>query len=138
MKFNFRRYSTAPEAGRRSGTGGGGGTGGTGDPLREEETARGARVAVPPPGAYEVGRRRMALSNPRLKAPGTERLELNYDEPPSNLAFKFKLRRYNEVGDPWRKRPDPRRRSEAFISKEYRFQVRRCRLTVSKPVLNRM
>jgi hypothetical protein len=32
---------------------------------------------------------------PTLKAPGTERLKLKYDEPPSNFALKFKLRRYN-------------------------------------------
>jgi len=32
---------------------------------------------------------------PTLKAPGTERLKLKYDEPISNSAFKFNLRRYN-------------------------------------------
>ena len=34
---------------------------------------------------------------PKLKAPGTKRLKLKYDEPISNFAFKFKLRRCNEV-----------------------------------------
>jgi len=29
-----------------------------------------------------------------LKAPGTKRLKLLYDEPPSNFAFKSNLRRY--------------------------------------------
>ena len=29
-----------------------------------------------------------------LKAPGTKRLKLKYDEPLSNFAFKFNLRRY--------------------------------------------
>ena len=33
---------------------------------------------------------------PRLKAPGTERLKVNHDEPPSNDGFKFSLRRYDE------------------------------------------
>ena len=33
---------------------------------------------------------------PMLKAPGTKRLKLKYDETPSNVAFKFDLRRYNE------------------------------------------
>jgi len=28
-----------------------------------------------------------------LKAPGTSRLKLKYDEPPSNFAFNFNLRR---------------------------------------------
>jgi hypothetical protein len=32
---------------------------------------------------------------PRLKAPGTKRLKLKHDEPPSKLAFKFSLRRYS-------------------------------------------
>jgi len=31
---------------------------------------------------------------PALKAPGTKRLELIYDGPLSNFAFKFNLRRY--------------------------------------------
>ena len=34
---------------------------------------------------------------PMLKAPGTKRLKLKYDEPPSNFAFKFNLRRYSMV-----------------------------------------
>ena len=29
-----------------------------------------------------------------MKAPGTKRLKLNYNEPLSNFAFKFNLRRY--------------------------------------------
>ena len=37
---------------------------------------------------------------PTLKAPGTKRLKLQYDEPPSSFALKFKLRRYIEcAGD---------------------------------------
>jgi len=32
---------------------------------------------------------------PMLKAPGTKRLKLNYDEPLSNFAFEFNLRRYS-------------------------------------------
>jgi hypothetical protein len=32
---------------------------------------------------------------PTLKAPGTNRLKLNYDALLSNVAFKFNLRRYN-------------------------------------------
>ena len=31
---------------------------------------------------------------PTLKAPGTECLKLECDEPPSNFAFKINLRRY--------------------------------------------
>ena len=34
---------------------------------------------------------------PKLKAPGYTRLKLRYDEPPSNFAFKFKLRLYMKV-----------------------------------------
>ena len=32
--------------------------------------------------------------NPTLKAPGSKRLNLYYDEPPSNFAFTSNLRRY--------------------------------------------
>ena len=32
--------------------------------------------------------------NPRLKASGTTHLKLQYDEPPSNIAFRFNFRRY--------------------------------------------
>ena len=35
---------------------------------------------------------------PTLKAPGSERLKLKCDEPLSNFAFKFNLRRYIEGG----------------------------------------
>ena len=34
---------------------------------------------------------------PTLKAPGTKRLKLKCDEPLSNFAFNFNLRRYNLV-----------------------------------------
>jgi len=34
-----------------------------------------------------------------LKAPGTKRLKLKRDEPLSNFAFNFKLRRYTPVDD---------------------------------------
>ena len=34
---------------------------------------------------------------PTLKAPGTKRLKLKNDEPVSNVAFKFNLRRYTKV-----------------------------------------
>ena len=34
---------------------------------------------------------------PKLKEPETKRLKLSRGEPPSNFAFKFKLRRYNKV-----------------------------------------
>jgi len=33
---------------------------------------------------------------PTLKAPGTKRLKLKHDEPLSNFAFKFNLRRYTK------------------------------------------
>ena len=62
---------------------------------------------------------------PTLKPPGTKRLQLTYDEPLSNFASKFKLRRY--VKDKW-KRPDVQ---VLVVSPK----VRRCWLAVSKPVL---
>jgi len=36
-------------------------------------------------------------NNPKLKPLGSNRLKLKYDDPPSNFAFKFNLRRYNEA-----------------------------------------
>ena len=36
--------------------------------------------------------------NPTLKAHGTKRLKLKYDDPLSDFAFNFSLRRYNEAG----------------------------------------
>jgi hypothetical protein len=41
---------------------------------------------------------------PTLKAPGTKRLKLRYDDPLSNLAFKFNIRRYIAVGRERRQR----------------------------------
>jgi hypothetical protein len=35
---------------------------------------------------------------PLLKAPGTERLKLKYEELLSNFGFKFNLRRYSKGG----------------------------------------
>ena len=34
---------------------------------------------------------------PKLKLPGIKRSKLKFEGPVSNLAFKFKLRRYNEA-----------------------------------------
>jgi len=36
---------------------------------------------------------------PMLKAPGTKRLKLRYDESLSNFAFNFNLHRYNKGND---------------------------------------
>ena len=70
--------------------------------------ARGGCFYTPLPDAAEakadveraVRRCRLTPSHPRynLKAPGTKRLKLKYDEPLSNLAFKFNLRRHSQVG----------------------------------------
>jgi hypothetical protein len=56
---------------------------------------------------------------PTLKAPGTKRLKLDYDEPLSNHAFKFNLRRYI---------PEP------VMSLAVAPKVRRYRLTLSNPL----
>ena len=36
---------------------------------------------------------------PKLKPPGTKRLKLKNDEPLSNFALKFNLRRYSKAND---------------------------------------
>jgi len=47
---------------------------------------------------YEVGRCRLTVSKPELKARLLSALEATkYDEPLSNFAFNFNLRRYNAV-----------------------------------------
>jgi len=56
---------------------------------------------------------------PTLKAPGTKRLKLKYDEWPSNFGFNFNLRRYIEAA-------------------EKRNKVGRCSLTLSNPSLKRL
>jgi hypothetical protein len=55
---------------------------------------------------------------PTLKAPGIKLLKLKHDEPLSNVAFKFNLRRYTKVQDE--------------IARGLRV-VGRCRLPVSNP-----
>ena len=45
----------------------------------------------------QVGRCRLTLSKPTLKAPGIERLKLTRDDPLSNFAFKFNLRPCTQV-----------------------------------------
>jgi len=42
----------------------------------------------------KVGRCRLNLRNPSLKATGTKRLKLRHDEPLSSSSFQFKLRRF--------------------------------------------
>jgi len=69
--------------------------------------------------------------NTTLKAPGTKRLKLEYDEALSNFAFNFNLRRYTVV-----KLVDERAAFDlAFFDINMPIMVGRCRLTVSKPVL---
>jgi hypothetical protein len=64
---------------------------------------------------------------PILKAPGTNYLKLQYDEPPSNFALKLNMRPYNLV-------------PSGFTAATYDepahkrlLQVGRCRLTLSNP-----
>ena len=51
-------------------------------------------VSAAAAAATMVGRGRLTLSNPILKAPGTKRLKLKHDKLLSSFAFKFNLRRY--------------------------------------------
>jgi len=64
---------------------------------------------------------------PTLKAPGTKHLQLKYDVPLSNFAFKFNLRRYTM---------ELRIRSRPFVQQSIWLdadKVGRCRLTLSNP-----
>jgi hypothetical protein len=62
---------------------------------------------------------------PTLKAPGTKRLKLDYDEPLSEFAFKFNLRRYNTVVH-----VHP---SLGLAAGGVPLTVGRCKLTLSNP-----
>jgi hypothetical protein len=79
-------------------------------------------AAVEEAARTQVGRCRLTLSKPKLKAPGTERLKLEYDEPLSSFAFTFNLRRYTQAA--WSV-PDPHLRA--------RLVAGQCRLTLSNP-----
>ena len=140
--------------GRRGGDGGGHSearlAGGGGEP--EEAAAAEAAAAAAAVVAEEVaqcereavvGRCRLTLSNPRLKAAGTNRLELTYDGPLSNFAFSFNLRRYTMAesarGEALSReleqlRGERRRLDDRGRELDAR-EVGRCRLTVSKPEL---
>jgi hypothetical protein len=72
---------------------------------------------------------------PMLKAPGTERLKLYHDEPPSTFTFKFNLR-LNIEG--WKARAWSERGARAMRNHKQRHAARMvewCRLTASKFVL---
>jgi len=62
-----------------------------------------------------------------LKPPGTRRLKLKYYQLPSSFAFKFYLRRFTMAA--------LAAEDSAVCDAAAEFLVRRCRLTVSKPVL---
>ena len=64
-----------------------------------------------------------------MKAPGTKRLELKYDEPPSNFAFKFNLRRYKMAIIDLTGQME-----EATLIPGVTIKVGRCRLTLSTHV----
>ena len=60
------------------------------DPAIKALAAQVAALSTQLGGAVQVD-----PIKPTLKPPGTDRLKLKYDEPPSNFAFKFNLRRYS-------------------------------------------
>ena len=75
--------------------------------LRARQAPRGAFLNDYPPAdeppELDLGKAvQVEPMQPMLKTPGTERLKLEYNEPPSNFAFKFYLRRYTLGGTRWR------------------------------------
>ena len=78
---------------------------------------------------------------PQLKLLGSKRLKLKCDVLLSNGAFKFNLRRYTldaaTEGLKGARLPgtDSDRHKASVTELEAKHQARRCRLTVSKPVL---
>jgi hypothetical protein len=80
-------------------------------------------------GDGEVKRGRLTLWKPKLKAPGTKRLKLNYTAQLSSFGFQLNLSRYSEGEGDY---VDTTSASAATTS-----QVRRCRcIPKFKPVLN--
>ena len=89
-------YAAAVKAAQGAGAAGGRGGGGAGGVKSEAGAAAGvgARRGLGGVGPNKVGRRRLTLSNPNLKAPGTNRLKLKYDKLPSillQICFQFQL-----------------------------------------------
>jgi hypothetical protein len=74
---------------------------------------------------------------PTLKAPGTKRSKLQYDELLSSFAFNFNLRRYSLVGLEGPTLSVPPRTLPANTSYDFLltvcYSVGRCRLTLSNP-----
>ena len=84
---------------------------------------------------------------PKLKAPGSWRLKLQYDEPPSTFAFKFYLRRFTtettlraEIATLNAKLPEGEQQDEsaaataaAATESTLRAEVGRCRSTHWNP-----
>ena len=71
---------------------------------------------------------------PTLKPPGTKLLKPEYDEPLSNFAFSFNLRRYTAVSGA--DATDAAALAPSFLSNMghvHHHMVGRCRLTLSNP-----
>jgi hypothetical protein len=66
-------------------------------PLRPQDNRRAMETGE---GGGGVGRCRLTVSTPELKAPRYHRLKLEYDEPLPNFAFNFDLRRYTGGAPP--------------------------------------
>jgi hypothetical protein len=64
---------------------------------------------------------------PTMKATGSKRLKVKYDQLLSNVAFNFNLRRYSVAGIIAKTCVAPLDRARTMI------QVGRCRLTLSNP-----
>ena len=69
----------------------------------------------------QVGWCRLTVSKPLLKAPGTKRFKLKYNQPPSKFAFEFNLRCYDQVVYP---------PGETIIELGTMVGLCRCRLTL--------
>jgi len=97
-------------------------------PVNHGVTAGKPKIAV---GAPSKARRcTVAVSKPAFQAPGTKRLKLKCDEPLSNCAFNFNMRRYSKDGNTGFFGADG-----AGGLSNHRAKVGRCRLAVSKPKL---
>jgi hypothetical protein len=72
---------------------------------------------------------------PKLTPPGTERLKLKYDEPPSNFAFIFNLRHYAVAPEHMNTKALEQARREYVADKRVAMERRRQRMMAEEGVL---
>jgi hypothetical protein len=82
------------------------------------ETIGNPRFSVPDFSALKAGRCRLNPVDARVESAGIKRLKLRYDEPLSNFAFNFSLRRYIKAAASSPPPPGAGAKGEASVTSE--------------------